>query len=166
MHFASGNHVYPGTILGSLLLFLILTSCEGLFKRVPENAPLARVGDAYLYREDIQPLLNNTINQQDSASLVTNYINNWAVKQLLYEKAQINLTEEQIEEFERLVSNYRVDLYTRAYKEALVLRGEDTTVTETQLRQFYEMEKENFLLKEKVVQLRFVQLPKQFLNKE
>ncbi|GGD43456.1 peptidyl-prolyl cis-trans isomerase [Muriicola marianensis] len=166
MHFASGNRLYPGTILGSLLLFLVLISCEGLFKRAPENDPLARVGDAYLYREDIQSLLNNAVNEQDSASLVTNYINNWAVKQLLYEKAQINLTEEQIEEFERLVSNYRVDLYTRAYKEALVLRGEDTTVTDSQLRQFYETEKENFLLKEKVVQLRFVQLPKQFLNKD
>ncbi len=145
---------------------MTLLSCEGLFNREPVNAPLARVGDKYLYREDIKSLLNSTVNEQDSASLVTNYINNWAVKQLLYEKAQINLTEEQIEEFERLVSNYRIDLFTRAYKEALVLRGEDTTVTDTQLRQFYEQEKENFLLKEKVVQLRFVQLPKQFLNKE
>ncbi|NER09124.1 peptidyl-prolyl cis-trans isomerase [Muriicola jejuensis] len=161
-----GNRLHPGLLLGSILLILTLTSCEGLFKSEPENAPLARVGDTYLYREDIQSLLNSTVNEQDSASLVTNYINNWAVKQLLYEKAQINLTEEQIEEFERLVSNYRIDLLTRAYKEALVLRGEDTTITDTQLRQFYEQEKENFLLKEKVVQLRFVQLPKQFLNKE
>jgi hypothetical protein len=157
---------YTGLIIGSFFLFLSLVSCEGLFKREPENDPLARVGDSYLYREDIQSLLNTAINEQDSTSLVTNYINNWAVKQLLYSKAQINLTEEQIEEFERLVSNYRIDLFTRAYKEALVLRGEDTTVTDLQLRQFYEQEKENFLLKEKVVRLRFVQLPRQFLNKE
>ncbi len=156
----------PGFVICLLFFLLSLTSCEGLFKKEPDDAPLARVGDAYLYKEDIQALLNSTRNDQDSASLVTNYINNWAVKQLLFSKAQINLTEEQIEEFERLVSNYKVDLFTRAYKEALVLRGEDTTVTDTQLRQFYEKEKENFLLKEKIVQLRFVQLPKQFLNKD
>ena len=166
MHFASKNRISPGLIFGSLILFFSLISCEGLLKREPDNAPLARVGDSYLYPDDIQSLLNAAIKDEDSISLVTNYINTWAVKQLLYSKARINLTEEQIEEFERLVSNYRVDLFTRAYKEALVLRGEDTTVTDLQLRQFYEQEKENFLLKEKIAQLRFVQLPKQFLNKE
>ena len=87
------------------------------------------------------------------------------MKQLLFSKAQINLSEEQIEEFNRLVANYRVDLFTRAYKEALVLSGEDTTITVSQLKEFYEQEKENFVLKEKLVQLRFIELPQQFLNK-
>jgi hypothetical protein len=166
MHIGTDNLVHPGLVFSIFFLLLSLTSCEGIFNKEPDNSPLARVGDNYLYKDDIQSLLNSARNDQDSVSLVTNYINNWAVKQLLYSKAQINLTEEQIEEFERLVSNYRVDLFTRAYKEALVLRGEDTTVTEMQLRQFYDQEKENFLLKEKILQLRFVQLPKQFLNKD
>ncbi|MBT8282234.1 MAG: peptidyl-prolyl cis-trans isomerase [Muriicola sp.] len=166
MHLPLRNYVRRVLILGIPVLFLFLGSCEGLFKSEPENTPLARVGNEYLYREDIESLLNAQLNEQDSASLVTNYINNWAVKQLLFSKAQINLTEEQIASFERLVANYRVDLFTRAYKEALVLRGEDTTVTESQLRQFYENEKQNFILKEKILQLRFVQLPKQFLNKD
>ncbi len=153
-------------IFGTLVLALLGVSCDGLFNKEPDSEPLARVGDAYLYKEDIESLLVTPLNQQDSASLVTNYINNWAIKQLLFSKAQINLTEEQIANFERLVNNYRIDLFTRAYKEALVLRGEDTTVTDSQLQSFYEEEKENFVLKEKVLQLRFVQLPKQFLNKE
>jgi hypothetical protein len=110
--------------------------------------------------------LGSALNDQDSASIVANYINNWAVKQLLFSKAQINLTEEQIANFERLVANYRIDLFTRAYKEALVLRGEDTTITKAELQQFYDEEKENFILNEKLVQLRFIELPKQFLNKE
>jgi len=153
-------------LFGTILLAVLVISCDGLFKKEPDSEPLARVGDTYLYKEDIESLLISPLNQQDSASLVTNYINNWAIKQLLFSKAQINLTEEQIANFERLVNNYRIDLFTRAYKEALVLRGEDTTVTDAQLQSFYEEEKENFVLKEKVIQLRFVQLPKQFLNKE
>lgn len=153
-------------LLGSLILAVLVISCDGLFKKEPDSEPLARVGDAFLYKEDIESLLSASINQQDSASLVTNYINNWAIKQLLFSKAQINLTEEEIAAFERLVANYRIDLFTRAYKEALVLRGEDTTITDSQLQRFYEAEKENFILKEKLVQLRFIQLPKQFLNKD
>ena len=166
MHCPLKNFVRTGLKIASFFFLLSLTSCDGLFNRETENTPLARVGDSYLYREDIESLLNSQMSEQDSISLVTNYINNWAVKQLLFSKAQINLTEEQIEAFERLVANYRVDLFTRAYKEALVLRGEDTTVTDLQLRQFYEQEKQNFILKEKILQLRFVELPKQFLNKE
>ena len=154
------------TLFGALLLLVLVISCDGLFSKQQDSEPLARVGNAFLYKEDIESLLSASINQQDSASIVANYINNWAIKQLLFSKAQINLSEEEIAVFERLVANYRIDLYTRAYKEALILRGEDTTITDSQLQRFYEEEKENFILKEKLVQLRFVQLPKQFLNKE
>ena len=160
------NLIRVSALSGTLLLVVLVSSCDGLFKKEPDSEPLARVGDAFLYKEDIESLLNAPLNQQDSTSLVTNYINNWAIKQLLFSKAQINLSEEEIAVFERLVANYRIDLFTRAYKEALVLRGEDTTITDSQLQRFYEEEKENFILKEKLVQLRFIQLPKQFLNKD
>ena len=63
-----------------------------------------------------------------------------------------------------MVSNYKADLYTNAYKEALVQQQNDTTVSEETLKEFYNKEKENFKLKEKVVQLRYISLPKQFLN--
>ncbi len=153
-------------ITSSAAVLFLIFSCEGLFQQKTDTEPLARVGNTYLYKADIKPLLGNTMTEQDSLSFVANYVNNWAVKQLLFSKAQINLSEDQIEEFDRLVANYRVDLFTRAYKEALVLSGEDTTITASQLQKFYEQEKENFVLKEKIVQLRFIELPQQFLNKE
>lgn len=146
-------------------LFFSLLSCDSLWKQDNNKAPLARVGDIYLYREDVSQLLGDNISDQDSASIVTNYINNWATKQLLLQKARINLPEEKLADFEQLVADYRTDLYTRAYKEALVQQAEDTTVTAAELKRFYEKEKENFKLKEKLVKLRFVQLPTQFLNK-
>jgi hypothetical protein len=48
----------------------------------------------------------------------------------------------------------------------LVQEKEDTTISASELLGFYEKEKENFRLKEKLVQLRFVELPLQFLDKE
>lgn len=126
---------------------------------------LARVGESYLYREDIKPLMTDGMSKSDSISFVTNYINNWASKQLLLSKAIINLPEDKLNDFNALVRDYRTDLYTRAYKEALVIQGADSVVTENQLQDFYESEKENFKLKEPIVQLRFIELPKPFLNK-
>ncbi|WP_232520981.1 peptidyl-prolyl cis-trans isomerase [Flagellimonas nanhaiensis] len=142
------------------------TSCDSLFKENEEKEPLARVGDQYLYKEDIASLITEDMNAEDSTLFVTNYINNWASKQLLLSKSKINLPEDRLAEFDRLVSDYRADLYTRAYVEALVLQEQDTAITESQLRDYYEKQKENFKLSEKLVQLRFICLPGQFLDKD
>ncbi len=155
-------------LLPLLLLLICMSqlSCSSFWKDDKEKEALARVGDTYLYREDLEYLLNESMSPQDSASFVTNFINNWATRQLLLAKARINLPEEQLQEFEQLVEDYRTDLYTRAYKDALVRQKEDTVINTAELARFYEEEKENFKLKEKLVQLRFIELPKQFLNKD
>ncbi len=148
------------------LLFLLLVSCSEFFKKEVKNNPVARVGNSYLYEKDIAPLLTENMSKGDSASFVSNYINNWASKQLLLSKAEINLTEEKLAEYNRLVEDYRTDLYTRAYKEALVSQSSDSLVTDSQMEAFYENGKENFKLKERIARIRFVALPKNFLNKD
>ena len=150
------------TLLGMLFL---LVSCDGILKDDADTAPLARVGENYLYKEDIKPFLRDGISKEDSISFVTNYINNWASKKLLLSKAKLNLPKEQVEDFDELVANYREDLYTQAYKDALVQQSEDTLVSKEQMQVFYEQEKMNFRLKERLVRFRFIQIPKGFLNK-
>lgn len=149
-----------------MVLLLLLSSCDLLFKETPEKQPLASVGDTFLYREDITPFIQKEMSPQDSARFVTHYISNWAAKQLLHSKAEINLPQEKLEAFDRLVQEYQTDLYTNAYIEALVQQAQDTAVNPAQLKAYYEKEKENFRLREKIVQLRFVALPAQFLDKE
>ena len=166
MHFLQKNSIkiiFKGCLL--VLLFLV-ASCEGVFRKNPDAEPVARVGDSYLYKDDISALFGNKTSKQDSITFVTNYINNWAAKQLLISKAKINLPEEKLAEFDALVANYRTDLYTRAYKEALVQQEQDTIISDTELKEYYEREKQNFKLKEKLVSLRFIELPKQFMDKK
>lgn len=149
-----------------LPLFFMLAACDSLWRKEPEKAPLARVGENYLYLEDVEDLTSAELSPGDSAAFVSNLITTWAVRQLLFSRAQINLPEEKIREFESLVSDYRAELYTRAYKEALVAQMEDTLVGAEDLEEFYESEKDNFRLQEKILQLRFIELPRQFLNRE
>ena len=146
-------------------ILLLLVSCDGILKDNSESAPIARVGEDYLYKEDVKPFLPDEISKEDSISFVTNYINNWASKKLLLSKAKLNLPKEQVERFDELVANYREDLYTQAYKDALVQQSEDTLVSKQQMQEFYEQEKMNFRLKERLVSFRFIQIPKGFLNK-
>src|SRR5690554_3312940 len=152
--------------LSCALLASLMASCDSLFNKEREKVPVARVGETYLFQEDLVVLVKDDMSKEDSTLFVTNYINNWASKQLLLSKSKINLPEEKLEEFDRLVSNYRADLYTRAYVEALVLQAQDTAVTQEQLMRYYEQQRENFKLTEKLVQLRFVGMPEQFLDKD
>ena len=152
----------------SFLLLFVLTfvSCGSYFKKEEEKKPLARVGNSYLYKETIAPFLTKGISSADSTAIITNYINTWASKQLLLQKAKINLSPEKLADFDTLVSNYKTDLYTNAYKKALVQNGSDSVVSNSQLKTFYAQEKENFKLKERILKIRFVEIPKQFLDKE
>lgn len=159
------SSTFPFLALAAFLT-ATLSGCKELWRQEPEKVPVARVGEHYLYRDDLKGLLAEGLSPRDSAAFVSNYINNWATKELLFSKAQLNLPPEKIAEYEALVTEYRADLYARAYKEALVAQAADTVIGRSELEAFYEAEKENFRLQEKLVQLRFVELPKQFLNKD
>lgn len=161
MHKSLPNKLVP---IFSLLLVLSLFLGSCVSKTVEKEA-IARVGDHYLYKSDVDKLITNKTTKADSILLVTNYINIWATQQLLVSKAKLNLSEEKLNEFNQLVANYKADLYANAYKNALVQKANDTTVSEEELKTFYEQEKENFKLKEKLLQLRYISLPKQFINK-
>ncbi len=143
---------------------LVTLSCDQYFRNSDQNQPIARLGDMYLYRKDIPKFLYENRSAVDSAAVVNDYINKWASKLLMIDKATLNLPDHRIQEFERLTANYRADLYTLAYKEALVNESKDTTITTSQLNAFYETEKENFKLREKIVQLRFVLVSNEFLQ--
>ena len=146
------------------MVIIVLGSCNYVWKKEQPKA-LARVGEKYLFKDDVKAHMGNNLSPEDSTSFVTNYINTWASKQLLLDKAKINLPEKKLAEYDAFVADYRTDLYTRAYKEALMQQVNDSTVSQAELERFYESEKENFRLKEMLVKLRFVALPKDFLNK-
>jgi hypothetical protein len=142
-------------ILIAISLSGIVSSCE-YFNDPDLIQPVARLGEHYLYVEDIPDYVYSGRSAADSAAAVQDFVNKWASKQIMIQKAQLNLPSSQIQEFERLISNYRSDLYTLAYKEALVNQNTDTIIDPQSLLDFYESEKENFKLSEKIVRLRFI----------
>ena len=115
-------------------LLLILTLCTALVGcdfLEPKSAkePVARVNDTYLYQEDIQALISENTTKQDSISIVANYIQRWATQQLLIDQANINLPQQQIEDYQGMVEEYRNDLFAEAYKGAIVSKLLDSTIT-------------------------------------
>lgn len=141
-----------------LILSTILVSCQ-YFKKETEENVIARVNDVYLYEADLKKLLDSDTSPEDSTLIVNNYINRWATQQLLIGQARINISAEQLEQFNKLVQEYHNDLLTETYKNVIVSEQLDSLITEEEFEQYYENNKDNFKLKDKLVKLRYVQLP-------
>ncbi len=117
---------------------------------------IARVNDSFLYEEDIQGLISEDTSREDSILLVQNYIKSWATQQLLLDGAKLNLSVNKQETFNRLVNQYKNDLYAKAYLEALVSRSVDTVVAIEEAEAYYLENKAIFKLNEELVKFRYI----------
>nr|WP_277926316.1 peptidyl-prolyl cis-trans isomerase [Aestuariivivens sediminicola] len=145
------------------MLFGILVSCS-FFKKTDDRDAIARVNDSYLYAEDLKGLISSEISKEDSTLLVQNYITSWATQQLLFDGAKLNLSESKQESFNRLVDQYKNDLYAKAYLEGLVSRNVDTVVTFEEAEVYYNENKTIFKLNEELIKFRYIQVEEQINN--
>ncbi|WP_431158469.1 peptidyl-prolyl cis-trans isomerase [Winogradskyella poriferorum] len=146
-----------------LLFALLLASCE-FFKKQNEEDAVARVNETYLYKEDIEDLVPVGASKADSTVIVNQFINRWASQLLLMDGALLNLNEVKQESFNKLVEQYKIDLYTKAYLDALVKKNIDTLVTIEEANLFYEANKESFKLNDDILQLRYLSLQQNPIN--
>lgn len=146
-----------------IIVFVLVTSCH-FFKKVDERVIVARVNDTYLYYEDIKDLVSEGTSKEDSTLLAQNFINKWATQQLFVDGAMRNLSEDQQEAFNKLIVQYKNDLYTKAYIEALVKRSIDTTVTQAEAEVYYNLNKEVFKLNEELVKIRYIHVHENIIN--
>ncbi len=146
-----------------ILIFVIFFSCD-FFNKVENENPIARVNDTYLYEEDIKDLISEGTSKEDSILRVNNFINQWATQQLLINGAQINLSEEKQIEFKSLIQQYKNDLFTKAYLEALVKRSIDTIVTKEEAIEVYNRNVETFKLNEELIKFRYININDNSIN--
>ncbi len=135
-----------------VLIALILQSCSD--KEQVEGA-VARVNDRYLMEEDLQSVMPKNQTPQDSVLFRNNYIKTWATRELLYDKALINVRSED-DEINNLVEDYRRELLIERYKRAVLQQDLDTVVTEENLDEYYENNKNVYRLNEDLLQLKLI----------
>lgn len=117
---------------------------------------MARVNDTYLYQHDLKDVVPDNASKEDSTLRVNNFINHWATQQLLISGAEVNLSEEKQQDYNNLVTQYRSDLFIKAYLEGLVKQNIDTTVSAQEAAAVYERNKETFKLNEELIKFRYI----------
>lgn len=152
------------TVVTYSLLLLFLVSACSYFKPKNNEEVVARVGNSFLTKQELYKLVPDGLNEQDSITNANSAINRWASQQLFMQAAKINLSQEKQENFDQLVQQYKADLYTNAYREALVKQKIDTTVSFSEAEKIYIKNKESFRLNEELIKLRYIQLDEQYQN--
>ncbi len=152
-------------IIFFLFILVFLNACNYFVSNDSNGKKIiASVGDSNLYLEDVKLIFSKNIKKEDSILQIKEYINNWAKEQILFQNAQLNLSNKQQIEIDELVKNYKQDLLINKYKEALVSKNLDTIINEKDILEFYKENKEIFKLNEKLIQFKFIQITKDAVN--
>ena len=123
-----------------------------------DDVPLARVGDRYLYTSQFHGIVENGTSSQDSIEIVKNYIETWIKKQLLLQKAELNLTADEKDVIKQL-EDYRTSLLLFLYEQNMLNQKLDTIVKEQDIKDYYESYTSNFTLNKEIVKAVFIKVP-------
>jgi hypothetical protein len=140
-----------------LILSVILVGCAKPTAKVAEK-PLARVLDHYLYKSDLAGFIPVGITGADSIAMVRDFKERWIRNQLLLNKAELNLTDEE-KNVEQQIENYRSSLLIYAYERSYIRQHLDSVVTKVEIENFYKENQSNFILNGALMKGVFIKIP-------
>jgi hypothetical protein len=143
-------------IIYLIIISSIFSSCKT--QHTEENRPVAKVIDKYLFINEIKDIVPNNSSKEDSILIANSYINQWITKQLLLQKAELNLNSDE-KDISRLVEDYRSSILTHRYKEKLMEQKLNLNFSQEQLKTYYDKYKSNFTLSHNIVKALFIKIP-------
>lgn len=145
----------------TFILLLIITLAAGCKhnNKAPKRIPVAEIGKVILYYDEMPKLIQRGVNEPDSAAIIQNYINKWAKRQLLLQKAEENLSPELKNEINLQLKETRENLVIYQYQKQMMLEKMDTTLTDAELENYYTTNEKSFVLTSNIVKALFIKLP-------
>jgi hypothetical protein len=142
-----------------LFIFLITNLSCSLLEKEEEGVVIARVENKKLLLADIDDVVPQGIPTGDSILIINNYIQNWIKENLILQKAELNLIENQ-KDVQKQLEDYRNSLIIYAYEKELIRQKLDTNITTIEIKQFYENNQQNFELRDDIVKVRYLKVAK------
>jgi hypothetical protein len=138
-----------------VVLASFLTACS-LF--ADKGEPVAKVGIHVLTMEELKKNVPNYLDNTDSALWADDYIKKWIQRELLLLKAEENLKTE-MKDVTNELEEYRNSLIVYRYKNELMKEKMDTTVKETYIQDYFNKNKESFILNRNIVKAIYIKIP-------
>ena len=145
-------------IIFSTAYLLITPACKKFSSQEETSNHLAKVGDKFLSYNDIEGYASGANSPQDSIAILKGYVNSWIKDQLLVREAEQHISEDF--NIEKLVQDYKSSLILYNYVEELVAKELDTIVTDAQVEEYYQNNKQQYILSESIVKYQYAKLNK------
>ncbi len=155
-----GSSFYPW-----LIFIILLGSCDFIRvkKEAGEDEPLrkrvARVGNSYLYQDELIGIAPMGVESTDSVARVTAYVNSWVRKQLVINEAMKNIDINELE-VERKVLDYRYSLIGYEYQNYYIKQNLNDSISDQEIEKYYKEGLDNFILKQNIIQGTYIKVPK------
>ncbi len=118
-----------------IIAALLISSCS-FYDSVTKGGKVAQIGRAALYKTDIENVIPKGIPAVDSANLARQYIDSWAIKQLMLQKAEEQLPKGE-KDVAQLLEDYRTQLLVFRYENKFIEERLDTLVSEREMEEYY-----------------------------
>ena len=139
-------------ICALLALALLASSCS-LFQS--RGDVLAKIGKDVLYKSEVAKLVPPGTSPEDSAYMVDQYVQNWALVRLKTLKAAEQLTPDE-RDISKEIESFRNDLLSFRYEKMFMESRIDTVVSEDQVEAYYEEHPQSFKYDYPVVKARYI----------
>ena len=137
-----------------ILLMLLLAGCD-YFQKSSKEVVVAECYGKYLYESDLNGIVPEGTPILDSIQRVSNFIDSWVRRQVLLHQAENNLDKTALD-LDKQMEEYRNSLVVYAYESQLINQKLDTLVSEDEIADYYEQNKEDFQLRNTMVRVAYV----------
>ena len=142
-----------------IFLVLVFVSCNNFNEDKSQN--IAKYNNQILKKSQLLALIKDS--EKDDSLIITNkLINEWAVNKILIEKAKLNLTVQDLRSLDKLVENYKSELYSTAYLDALINSSINLEIDTTEIENLYNKNIDLFKLKNNIYKFAYIKIPKDF----
>ncbi len=142
-------------LVPAIIIALALTSCQKSISLDFDKTPAMELNGDVLYVEDIEEAMPANLSGSDSINFIESYKKKWAVDRLLFDKAMSNVGN--TDEINSLVESYRRELIISEYLKKMTSQNVEP-VSDDSIYNFYNSQKDKFLLSEPVAKGIFIKL--------
>ncbi len=122
---------------------------------------IASVNNKHLFLSDL--ISNIPQNIDDSLSFIDKYIDDWIKRELLLSYAEMNIDTDLLN-YEEQIDNYRTSLLIYTYQQQLVNNHLDTNIEFSEIKDYYDIYKDQFKLNNSIFKGRFIIIEKSAPN--
>jgi hypothetical protein len=146
-----------------ILSFCFLTSCTPAEKALEENdVELAKVFSKKLFLSELEGMVPDGATPEDSTKIINAEVERWTRETLLMQEAEKNIPADL--NIDELVRDYRMSLVRHNYEQFLVETQLDSVISEKEISEYYEKNKEQYQLQSSILRCFLIKVPKSSPN--